>query len=387
MRKSTFLRSFLSATCLMIGVSGVQAQMGFTNANNRLSNSNFRSGVSITVVDVNNDGLDDIFRMHQGNQLHLELQQRDGTFENHFIVSTSTSSSAWGMAVGDFDHNGWKDVIVGFNGSGRLVMISENGGVITGNMTTLPGSNFFWQNVTLGDFNNDGWLDVYGCDDNAYSKVYMNDGAGNLRLLAHSTTNLTISTGNKTLTVQNNLIFPVGQTVKIGYDAENYMTGNVVSYNSSNGNLVVNVTSVVGSGDYPTWSVHPNIVFNHQLTTIAYSGDPGDSGNYGSVWTDYDGDGDLDLFVAKCRQASQTTTDLRRKDRLFENVGNGNFIDRAGDRGIENTVYNQTWTSSFGDIDNDGDFDLLLTYHDIASKIFENDGNGNFTDITSIHRI
>jgi hypothetical protein len=37
-----------------------------------------------------------------------------------------------------------------------------------------------------------------------------------------------------------------------------------------------------------------------------YNGDPADSGNYGSVWTDFDGDNDLDLFVAHCRQSTSS---------------------------------------------------------------------------------
>ncbi|MBL7890654.1 MAG: VCBS repeat-containing protein [Bacteroidia bacterium] len=381
MNKFTFMRSIALGSGLVFGVVNANAQFGFTNSNSRLTPTTMRSGNCITVVDVNNDGLDDIVRMDDSRDLWVDLQQRNGNFTSYNVGNVS-GSNVWGMAVADFDHNGWKDVVTGPNGSVYLAKLSWNGSAVVKTQSTLSNSNFFTQNITCGDFNNDGWDDVYVCDDNAYAKVYMNDGAGNLQFLAHSTTSMTIGTGSKSFTIQTGLAFTVGQTVKVGYDGTKYMTGTVTSYNSGTGAMVVNVTSVVGSGTFPTWSVHSNIVFNHQLSTTTYGGDPADSGNYGSAWVDFDNDGDLDFYVAHCRQASTSVTDLRRKDRLFVNDGNGNFTDMASAHGIEAGDYNQTWTGSFGDIDNDGDFDLLVTNHDIASQIFENDGTGNYTDIT-----
>ncbi len=105
------------------------------------------------------------------------------------------------------------------------------------------------------------------------------------------------------------------------------------------------------------------------------------SGNYGSVWTDFDNDGDLDLYIAKCRQGVGQTTDPRRIDVLFVNDGANNFTEMAATYGVANGW--QTWTASFGDLDNDGDLDLLATNHDHESQIFQNDGTGHYTDITS----
>jgi hypothetical protein len=382
MNKFTFMRTVALGSGLVIGALNANAQFGFTNSNSRLTPTSMRSGNCVTVVDVNNDGLDDIVRMDQSTTLWVDLQARSGNFTSYNLGAVS-GSGVWGMAVADFDHNGWKDVVTGPNGSVYLAKLSWNGTTIVKTQSTLANSNFFTQNITCGDFNNDGWDDVYVCDDNAYAKVYMNDGAGNLQFLAHSTTSMTIGTGSKSLTVQTGLSFTNGQTVRVGYDGTKFMTGTVTSYNSGTGALVVNVTSVVGSGTFPTWSVHPNIVFNHQTSTTTYGGDPADSGNYGSAWLDFDNDGDLDFYVAHCRQASSSVTDLRRKDRLFVNDGNGNFTDMASAHGIEAGDFNQTWTGSYGDIDNDGDFDLMVTNHDIVSQIFENDGTGHFTDITA----
>jgi hypothetical protein len=72
---------------------------------------------------------------------------------------------------------------------------------------------------------------------------------------------------------------------------------------------------------------------------------------------------------------------LRRINRLFVNDGSNNYTERAADFGID--IGWQTWTASFGDIDNDGDLDLLLTNHDYNSQIFENNGSGYYTELTN----
>jgi len=104
------------------------------------------------------------------------------------------------------------------------------------------------------------------------------------------------------------------------------------------------------------------------------------SGNYGSTYIDFDNDGDLDLYIAKCRQGVSNPADPRRIDVLFVNNGDGTYTERAAEFGVANRW--QTWTASFGDIDNDGDLDLMATNHDYMSQIFENDGSGHYTDIT-----
>lgn len=103
------------------------------------------------------------------------------------------------------------------------------------------------------------------------------------------------------------------------------------------------------------------------------------SGNYGSVWTDYDSDGDLDLYISKCRQGVSDPNDGRRLNLLFQNDGNGNFTDVAEAAGL--LPHGQSWAADFADIDNDGDMDCLVLNHDIASNLYINDGNNQFTDI------
>lgn len=184
-------------------------------------------------------------------------------------------------------------------------------------ITDMPVS-IFTQAVTLGDMDNDGWLDFFACHDDGPSHMWRNDGAGNL---IHKNTIMTDAAGN---TVLDYNLYP---------------------------------------GNYPG------------------TNDPLMSGNYGNEFSDFDRDGDLDLLVAKCRQASNDPLDKRRTNLLFVNDGNNVYHEDAAARGLVNLQ--QSWTATFGDIDNDGDFDCMMTTHSSTLKLYENNGLGYFTDITA----
>ncbi len=111
------------------------------------------------------------------------------------------------------------------------------------------------------------------------------------------------------------------------------------------------------------------------------SSDPLMSGNYGNEFCDFDRDGDMDLMVAKCRQVSNDPLDVRRTNLLFVNDGNNHYADDAHARGLVNLQ--QSWTATFGDIDNDGDFDCFMTTHSGGIRMYENNGLGYFTDISA----
>ncbi|MCF8258669.1 MAG: FG-GAP-like repeat-containing protein [Flavobacteriales bacterium] len=102
------------------------------------------------------------------------------------------------------------------------------------------------------------------------------------------------------------------------------------------------------------------------------------SGNYGSTWTDFDDDGDIDLYISKCRQNVNDPTDHRRINVLYENDGSNNYTENGAAYGLR--IGAQSWTSDFQDIDNDGDFDIFMTNHDVAPMLLENQ-NGQFVDI------
>ena len=94
-------------------------------------------------------------------------------------------------------------------------------------------------------------------------------------------------------------------------------------------------------------------------------------GNYGSIFTDIDNNGSMDLFVAKCGCDPQ--------DLLMLNNGTGAFTNTAPGLGLADG--HQSWSSAWGDFDNDGDMDVLIgASSGVVHKLLYNNGDGNFTD-------
>lgn len=70
-----------------------------------------------------------------------------------------------------------------------------------------------------------------------------------------STSSVLIGTGSKTFTVQTGKSYFLGMSLKIANSATNYMVGEIISYNTSTGALVVNVVAVSGTGTYASWTI------------------------------------------------------------------------------------------------------------------------------------
>ena len=95
-----------------------------------------------------------------------------------------------------------------------------------------------------------------------------------LSFVSNSTTSLAIGTGSKSLTVDTGKGYYPGNTISIAYTTSpgNIMYGAVTSYNSGTGALVVNVSSVGGSGTQALWSISPSLsVDTSTLATLTGS--------------------------------------------------------------------------------------------------------------------
>lgn len=101
-------------------------------------------------------------------------------------------------------------------------------------------------------------------------------------------------------------------------------------------------------------------------------------GNYASVFVDYDNDGDMDMYMAKCRGGAPEG-DSRRVNLLYTNNGNGTFTENAAEAGINDGA--QSWSSAWADFDNDGDFDMILSNISDQNRLYRNNGDGTFTDV------
>lgn len=96
----------------------------------------------------------------------------------------------------------------------------------------------------------------------------------------------------------------------------------------------------------------------------------------GAAVFDYDNDGYLDVYLINSGSAKQGAS-----NRLFRQNSDGTFSDTTADSGLGDQGYGMG--VAVGDIDNDGDLDLLATnYGD--DHLYRNNGQGAFTEITDI---
>ena len=96
---------------------------------------------------------------------------------------------------------------------------------------------------------------------------------------------------------------------------------------------------------------------------------------------DYDGDGLLDIYLVNgAEMPSLVKTGPKYSNRLFHNNGNGTFTDVTERAGVAGAGYGMG--AAVGDYDNDGWPDLFLANVN-GNQLFHNNGNGTFTDVTA----
>jgi hypothetical protein len=86
-----------------------------------------------------------------------------------------------------------------------------------------------------------------------------------------STTSVAIGTGSKSFTTQTGLGYVVGMTLRIANNSTNFMTGEVTSYNSGSGALVMNITSVTGSGTLASWFISQSATGANNATGVSFT--------------------------------------------------------------------------------------------------------------------
>ena len=96
-----------------------------------------------------------------------------------------------------------------------------------------------------------------------------------------------------------------------------------------------------------------------------------------SAWGDFDSDGDADLLLGYAGDAPVTA--------LYRNDGGDGFVNVAGEVGLE-LAEGTTRQASWIDYDGDGDLDLFVAMRDRANQLFRNDGStglSTFSDVTA----
>lgn len=321
MKTFTMKSGMLSTLTLLSGLVGIQAQITFEQGNNLLHSTTGTAGTN------------------------------------------SGNNSGNTVIVCDIDNNGFDD-IAKLDGNQTLdIEYQQPDGsfIFANNVFTISSGVNIWGG-SMADVDHNGYKDF----------LYAGWGTGGARLIKLNSTgtgNLGINTlpGGSGIASQNCNFMDVNNDGWADIFVCNDVNESMMWVNDGAGNF----PAEQGNGPYIDFDITPG-------TTA-----PNDeSGNYGSVWTDFDNDGDVDLYIIHCRQG-MPAGDIRRTNVLFENNGSNIYSSNAAAHGLASNA--QDWTGSFGDIDNDGDFDLLLTGHEAGNtnRILLNDGSGNFTSNTA----
>lgn len=281
----------------------------------------------------------------------MQLNAQTFTDFSNLLQDDYNSGGCVGMT--DMDGNGYDDIIL-LDNSHDLKILYNTGGTSLTEVDYGPLSSSNQWGFTVGDLENDGHNDVIsgGSFDGIHLTRISTPGVA-------SDENLQ----NGQLFMQGCNFADIDNDGSLDYFACHDVGLSRIWQNDGNGALNF-TTGLIDLTDYD-----PGAFTNTDH-----------SGNYGSVWTDFDNDGDIDLYIAKCRQGVSNPDDPRRINQLWINNGDGTWTEDALGRGL--VLYEQSWTADFADYDNDGDFDCLITNHSDHITLLENDGNGFFTDVS-----
>jgi uncharacterized repeat protein (TIGR01451 family) len=294
---------------------------------------------SVAWGDYDNDGDLDILLTGWRSWRVSKLYRNDGPSGFSDIGAGLAAVSDSAVAWGDYDNDGDLDILLtGCSASGHVSKVYRNDGPsgftdIGAGLPGLEGGSVAW-----GDYNNDGDLDILLtgiCGSIDCAEIYRNDGASGFT---------DINAGLAGITE--------GSVAWGDYDKD--------------GDLDV---LLAGSGVSEVYRNDGTSGF----TDIA-AGLPG-VGNASVAWGDYDNDGDLDILLTGYTPAPSCVSNLYRND------GTSGFTDIAA--GLTGVRYGSV---AWGDYDNDGDLDILLTGETLSgsrvTELYRNDGASGFAAVS-----
>lgn len=258
------------------------------------------------------------------------------------ITFTSTGSETDGTQRALVDMNGdYLDDIVSISTTNVNIRYQQTSGdFTTANIETTSAENSPSWSLSAGDI-----------DGNGYNDLLYGGASGVTFMIANDTgTGFSQISGSEYVFSQRSNFVDINNDGHLDAFVCHDVEPNVYYINDGNGNLTFNQGGL---------------------------GDTVNGGNYGSIWIDYDNDRDMDLFIAKCRGGNSGAN----INQLHENDGSGNFTEVSTAMNLADPV--QTWSSAWGDFDNDGDMDAFIgasSFTNGGHKFMRND-ESTFTDV------
>jgi hypothetical protein len=341
-------------------------------------------GMGVAVGDYDNDGFDDLFITTMG-QSRLFHNNGNGTFTDVtqkaglMRPQEFSTSAAWI----DYDKDGRLDLVVAnyvqwslegdlyctLDGKsksyctpesykGTSVRLWHNRGDGTFEDATKKAGLAEPTSKTLGiailDYDNDGWPDILFSNDTQPNKLYRNNGNGTF-------TEKAVVAG---IAFSEDGVARAG----MGVDAADYDRSGAASILITNfANQMLSLYHNEGKGLFVDEAPRSEVGRATLLTL-----------GFGCFFFDYDLDGWPDIFIANGHidgdiQRVQPNVKYAMPPHLFRNVGKGNFQEVTKTLGTAFSTPRVGRGAAYGDINNDGRLDLLLSTNGGPAFLFEND--------------
>lgn len=374
---------------LIIGKDGSRT-LKFTDVTERSGIRANGYGMGAISGDVNNDGWPDLYLCNLGRN-YLYLNNGNGTFTD-VTERTSADDPRWSTSAAfvDYDRDGWLDLMVvnyadfspqnsptcyaettardycgprSFRAVGNRLFHNKGDGTFEDVTIAAGVSREFGHalGIVTADFDSDGWMDIYVANDGDPNQLWLNQKNG---------------------TFKNEALL-AGVAVNRDGQAE---AGMGVDAGDVNGDGTEDIFVTHLMEETNTLYVNLGGATFEDRTRESGLGLPGSRlTGFGTLFFDYDNDGWQDLLVVN--GAVRHLQDLALKgeafplgqpNQLFHNDGAGKFREVSEQAGTLFRLPEVSRGAAFGDVDNDGDTDVLITNNNGAARLFLNRiGNRN----------
>lgn len=313
-------------------------------------------------ADYNNDGHLDAFSFVGAGALHRN--KGDGSFEKVEFPPLPTVNSRGAVWL-DVNADGWLDLYVGGYEIWQkavhpdVVFLNQKDGTFKEHWRSPEKGNFSARGVTSADYNEDGFVDVFVSNYRLQPNFLLkSDGKGVL-------TDVAVDSG-----AAGNPSTVINYTGGITYPISGHTIGSCFGDLDNDGHIdlfVGNFSHPRPGQDHPQFLKNLGPEGNFKFEDRSAGAGLGWQESFASpALGDYDNDGDLDLYFTTVYGVG--SGGIRNYPVLYRNEGNWKFINVTEAEGIPNL--GPTYQAAWGDIDNDGDLDLITN-----GKLFLNDSS------------